>query len=171
MLDGFASDEGYAALRQRLEAATQSWASVYEAQSLHRLLVKLLARHNIRRQEGAGGTLLSGAEGETPDERVMNGFHRMTGEVPQLYGLANLDGLSVKRQRTLPVRCRVYDLLNFASELATHHATGDGPRMAQGWIGTLISHEYDLEHSCDSFDEFQDFFLERKPGGEAAATQ
>ena len=32
-----------------------------------------------------------------------------------------MDALSVKRQRTLPVKARVLDLLNFASELATHH--------------------------------------------------
>ena len=42
---------------------------------------------------------------------------------PKLYGLANLDTLSPKRQRTLPVDCKVYDLLNFATEIATHHAS------------------------------------------------
>lgn len=35
-LDGFGNLEGYAALRQRFEAAGKSWASVYEAQSLYR---------------------------------------------------------------------------------------------------------------------------------------
>jgi hypothetical protein len=99
---------------------------------------------------------------------VISAFHRMTGDVSEIYGLANLDALSVKRQRTLPVNCRVYDLLNFVSELATHHATGPGPRMAQGWIGTLISHEFDMENSCDAFDDFQDFFLERRINGEVA---
>ena len=68
---------------------------------------------------------------------VLSAFHAMTGDVSQIYGLANVDALSVKRQRTLPVNCRVYDLLNFASELATHHATGSGSRTLQGWIGTL----------------------------------
>ena len=45
---------------------------------------------------------------------------------------------------------------------------GPGPRIAQGWIGTLISHEFDLENSCDAFDDFQDFFLERRLNGEVA---
>jgi hypothetical protein len=40
--------------------------------------------------------------------------------------------------------------------------------MAQGWIGTLISHEFDLENSCDAFDDFQDSFLERRLNGEVA---
>ena len=49
--------------------------------------------------------------------------------VPELYRrLANVDTLSAKRQRTLPAACKVYDLLNFASEVATHHATESGNR-------------------------------------------
>ena len=170
-LDGFGSDEGYAALRQRFEAAAKSWASVYEAQSLYRLLVKMLNHGGIRRQAVVGGAPLADAEEVSRVEvgvPVISAFHRMTGDVSEIYGLANLDALSVKRQRTLPVNCRVYDLLNFVSELATHHATGPGPRMAQGWIGTLISHEFDLENSCDAFDDFQDFFLERRLNGEVA---
>lgn len=167
-LDGFSSDEGYAALRQRFEAAAKSWASVYEAQSLHRLLIMLLARGEIRRHVAAGDVISSeAATGQASDE-VMAAFHRMTGDVSQIYGLANLDALSMKRQRTLPVNCRIYDLLNFVSELATHHASGSGSRMAQAWLGTLISHEFDLENSCDAFDDFQDFFLDRKLNGEVA---
>ena len=92
----------------------------------------------------------------------------MTGDVSQIYGLANVDALSVKRQRSLPVNCTVYDLLNFASEVSTHHADEHGSRASQAWLGTTISGEYDLENSCDSFDDFQDFFLDRKLDGEVA---
>lgn len=92
----------------------------------------------------------------------------MTGDTSRLYGLANLDALSAKRQRTLPVRCKVYDLLNFASEVATHHADEYGSRSSQAWLGSLVSGEYDLENSCDSFDDFQAFFLDRKLDGETA---
>jgi hypothetical protein len=185
-LDGFGSDEGYAALRERFESATKSWASVYEAQSLYRLLAKMLTHGNIRRDSvGVGESMRAEAllddntpSGEVPTTGdgsrvgvgtpIISAFHAMTGDVSQIYGLTNVDALSVKRQRTLPVNCRVYDLLNFASEIATHHATGFGPRVAQGWIGTLISKEYDLENSCDAFDDFRDFFLERKLNGEVA---
>ena len=99
---------------------------------------------------------------------MITAFHRMTGDVSQIYGLANVDALSVKRQRTLPVNCTVYDLLNFVSEVATHHADDHGSRSSQAWLGTLISSEYDLEDSRDSFDDFQDFFLDRKLDGEVA---
>ncbi len=182
-LDGFGNDEGYAALRQRFEAAAKSWASVYEAQSLYRMLVKLMTRKSIRTNRTTqGASRIAGllANGQTPaglDSRekgtkagspIITAFHRMTGDVSQIYGLANVDALSVKRQRTLPVKARVYDLLNFASEVATHHADEQGARISQGWLGTLISGEYDLEGSQDAFGDFQDFFIDRKLDGETA---
>jgi hypothetical protein len=182
-LDGFGNDEGYAALRQRFEAAAKSWASVYEAQSLYRLLVKLLTHRHIQGWHGTGATTRiaelpmdtvdaakerSTETGVGTGSPVISAFHRMTGDVSHIYGLANIDALSPKRQRTLPVNCRVYDLLNFASEVATHHADEHGARALQGWLGTIISGEYDLENSCDAFDDFQDFFLDRKLDGETA---
>ena len=77
----------------------------------------------------------------------------MSGDLSGIYGLANLDALTVKRQRTLPAACRVYDLLNFASEVATHHATEIGHRAVQAFLGDLISGEYDLEGTVDQFTE------------------
>ncbi|MEQ8787437.1 MAG: DUF932 domain-containing protein [Pirellulaceae bacterium] len=179
-LDGFGNDEGYAALRQRFEAAAGSWASVYEANSLYKHLVKLLARKHVGWDGATSDTGIArlleapqpgrslGSDSGEIGSPMITAFHRMTGDVSQTYGLANLDALSVKRQRTLPVNCTVYDLLNFASEVATHHADEHGSRASQAWLGTLISGEYDLENSCDSFDEFQDFFLDRKLDGETA---
>jgi hypothetical protein len=180
-LDGFSSDEGYAALRQRFEAAAVSWASVYEAQSLYRKLVRMLTR----KQVGWDGAVTAGDPGATglPAEQsdlslsteiveagspIIAAFHRMTGNASELYGLANMDALSVKRQRTLPVKAKVLDLINFASELATHHLDEQGARAAQGWLGTLISGEYDLENSVGEFGDFQDFFVSRRLNGEIA---
>ncbi len=103
------------------------------------------------------------------DERLAKLDNRaddLAGAVPALD--RKLDALSAKRQRALPVNCRVYDLLNFASELATHHTSGSASRVVQAWIGTLISREYDLEESCDAFCDFRDFFLDRKLNGELA---
>jgi len=147
------------------------------------MLVKLMTRKSIRTNRTTqGASRIAGllANGQTPaglDSRekgtkagspIITAFHRMTGDVSQIYGLANVDALSVKRQRTLPVKARVYDLLNFASEVATHHADEQGARISQGWLGTLISGEYDLEGSQDAFGDFQDFFIDRKLDGETA---
>lgn len=175
-LEGFDNEEGFAALRQRFDAAAKSWASVNEAQGLYKHLIRLLAGKHV----GSDGAALIGSDLQ-PDATVqqvesldeigsplVTAYHRVTGDVSKLYGLANLDALSVKRQRTLPAKCRVYDLINHASELATHHADEYGARSTQAWIGSMISGEFDLENSCTSFGEFQDFFLDRKIDGEVA---
>jgi hypothetical protein len=147
-LETYDNGEGYAALRQRFESAQSSWASVRECLQLYKSLIKVKERKDVT------------------SETLMRDFYRMTGNLNELYGLANLDALSGKRQRVLPARCRVYDLLNFASEIATHHSTAEGARTMQACIGSLISDEYDLEGTAETVPEFADFFV---PDGSAAA--
>lgn len=158
VLDGFNNEEGYAALRQRFEMATRSWASVAEANRLYKMLARLHNRGEIRGRAAvptAGGD--SGEEcGRSP---LFHAYHKLTGDLTSIYGMANLNTLSVKRQRTLPTACRVYDLLNFASEVGTHHATESGNRQVQAFIGDLISGEYDLEGTVDQFGDWRDFFV------------
>lgn len=173
-LDGFGNDEGYAAIRQRMEAAASSWCSVNEAQALYTMLIKL---HNRRAIEDMGGMTPAGATqigkllGAVPDQSlsdesvgspILKAYHAMTGDTSRLYGLANLDSLSVKRKRTLPVKCRVMDAINFATEVATHYATPEGARMLQGWVGGLVTDEYDMEGTADQYGEFSDFLIEKK---------
>ena len=85
--------------------------------------------------------------------------NRVAGDLHALYGVANLESLSSKRQRVLPAKCRVYDLINFASEVATHKAPASGRGRLQAYIGTLISDEYDLEGTAEKVPEFADLFL------------
>ena len=82
-----------------------------------------------------------------------------TGDLSRIYGLASVDALSAKRQRTLPAACKVYDLLNLASEVATHHASEAGNRTVQAYVGELISGEFDLEGTVDQFSDWRDFFI------------
>ncbi len=152
VLDGFNNEEGYAALRQRFESATRSWASVHEVNRLYRMLIR--AKPEGRVLIGGDGA----AEGAST-EAWRQGFARLTGDLTQAYGLVNLDALSVKRQRTLPAPCRVYDLLNFASEVATHYAGADGARTLQGFLGDLVAGEYDLEGTAEHFADWRDFFI------------
>lgn len=176
-LDGFGNDEGYAALRQRMEAATMSWASVYETNTLYALLVKM---HSGRQIIGVDDPSLKRGVGlhkwatTTPEGRAMStmgeaedvigspvirAYHTMTGDTNHLYGLANLDALSHKRQRTLPTKATVYDTINFATEVATHYCEPNGARKLNGWVGSLISGEFDMEGTRESFADFQDFFV------------
>jgi len=158
VLDGFNNEDGFAALRQRFESATKSWASVYEVNRLYKLLARL---HNRGEIKGKAAVPALGEDGVADCSRssLFHAYHEMTGDLTRIYGLANLDTLSVKRQRTLPAACRVYDVLNFASEVATHHATEMGNRHAQAFIGDLISGEYDLEGTVDQFSDWRDFFI------------
>src|SRR5690606_37858945 len=98
-------------------------------------------------------------------EQVLRELNRVTGNLHEIYYLANLDALSVKRQRVLPSRARVYDLLNFASEVATHHASEEGRRLMQGYIGNLISDEFDMEGTAETVTDFQDFFMPTDDAG------
>jgi hypothetical protein len=136
-LGQFDHEEGFAALRQRFQSAQKSWASLHEALQLHRVLARL----------GIAGA---------PYQRELD---RLCGDLHALYGLANLESLSVKRQRMLPARCRVYDLLNFASEIATHRASAESRPRLQAYIGTLVSDEFDLEGTAEKVPEFKDLFL------------
>lgn len=161
-LEGFNNEEGFAALRQRFESSTKSWASVHEVAKLARTVSTMLSAREVSNRipvKGGDGA----SHGDTP---VMHAFGRMAGDLTSIYGLANMDALSAKRQRTLPTACRVYDLLNFASELATHHAKPAGGRKLQAYIGDLVSGEYDLEGTADQFADWRDFFVE---GSKAAA--
>lgn len=182
VLDQFSNDEGYAALRHRLEAAGNSWASVYEATQLYKLLVRLHNQHDVD-----GSPVLSRTGANTPNSPyvrklllnddlstpmgesedvvgspIITAYHSMTGDTSRLYGLANLDALSNKRQRTLPVNCTVYDMINFATEVATHHALPHASRILQGWGGNTISAEYDMEGTCEKFKNFADFHINAK---------
>ncbi|MFW6169072.1 MAG: DUF932 domain-containing protein [Planctomycetota bacterium] len=141
-LDGFDNGEGYAALRQRFDSAQKSWASVRECSELYKLLAKMSDGQSIK------------------SDHWLRDFHRMTGNLSTVYGLANLDAISQKRQRLLPARCRVYDLLNFSSEMATHRAQPQARRSLQGFLGNMISDEYDMEGTAESVTDFADFFVQ-----------
>lgn len=180
VLDQFSNDEGYACLRQRIEAAGNSWASVNEALILYKTLVKLHGQEDhegnpvISRTPDLSTAYLSrlvdvpdasSPMGEVEDvigSPVIAAYHAMTGDTSRLYGLANLDALSNKRQRTLPVKCTVYDMINFATEVATHYATPSAARSLNAFVGTLISAEYDMEGTCEKFKDFADFHITAK---------
>lgn len=141
-LESFDNGEGYAALRQRFESAQTSWASLNEVQSLYRVLM----RNRNGLQDAAD---------------VIERYYAATGRPHELYGFANLDAVTAKRQRILPTDCYVYDLLNFASEVATHNANPDASRALNSHIGTVIADEYDMEGTGSNVTEFKDFFLQQ----------
>lgn len=140
-IECFDHSDGFAAIRERFLSAQTSWASVREAHALSRQLVRMKAVDAGRKS------------------RALEDFDRLTGRIQEFYGLTNVDTLPVRRQRLLPVKCRVYDLLNFAGELATHVAEPDDARPLQSWIGGTLAEEFDLEGTAAQTPEFADLFL------------
>ena len=141
-LESFDNADGYAALRQRFESSQTSWASVHECLQMGAVLERI---------ERSKQTTTSG---------LMARFRTIAGNLSELYGLANLEALSDKRRRILPSQARVYDLINFASEVATHHALPEGAKGMQAFIGSLVADEYDLEGTAKDSTDFDAFFVD-----------
>jgi hypothetical protein len=143
-VDCFDHVDGYVAIRERFLSAQTSWASVREARGLQRKIGKLTHLPPGRRTT------------------LLDDFDRLTGRIHEFYGLTNVDTLPIRRQRILPVKCRVYDLLNFAGEVATHVAAAEDTRSLQGWLGTTLAEEFDLEGTAETVGEFGDLFLRER---------
>ena len=112
-IEGFDHADGFTAIGERFLASQSSWASIREAHGLSRQLVKTNAidpAHKIR---------------------ALKDFDRLIGRIQEFYGLTDLDTLPVRRQRLWPVKCRAYDLVNFASEVTTHVAVQAESRLVQ----------------------------------------
>lgn len=153
-LESYNNEDGFIALKERFESSAKSWASVKEAMKLQNLVVKLHGEKQLK----LGSTDIVKTDG---NKRILlvNKLSEVTGNLNQIYGLANIDALSQKKQRTLPAGCKVYDLINFASEIATHSSTAYGGRQLQAYIGDLVTDEYDLEGTCDLYGDYKDFFV------------
>jgi len=116
-------EDGFKLLVERLEAAQSSNASIREVLDLRSLIARLM-----------------------PSQRdVTERLEAVAGHLNNKYGVANINVLSEKKQRILPAECRVYDLINFATELATHRAEPGISLKLHGYVGSLVTGEYDLE--------------------------
>lgn len=142
-LDGFQNEEGYAQIRDRFEAGAHSWASLREQQELHQVLVSLQRDPKLSQERA---------------REIASQFEDISGRPLEIYH-KDPTLFSDKRRRTLPVECKVYDMINFATEVATHDVSEHSARKLHAWVGGLLSTDYDLEGSCDAFDDWRDFFL------------
>jgi len=161
-MESFSNDEGFAVMRDRFDAAQHSYASINEQQNLYKLLLGLqndpklresLKLHpNIPKEDIEAGTA----------NALLKAYERMTGSPYEMFGV-DPNTLTAKRQRNVPVQCKMYDMMNFATELSTHYVSEDSARKLQAWLGTIVSNDYDLEGSCDMFTNFRDMFFPIQP--------
>ncbi len=127
LLRSYNNDNGFAALESRLLAAQETKASVNELLKVE----QLLSNHITDTASLA---------------RLKNRIEEMAGDPCTSYVITSLNNIHPKRRPLLPVNCSVNDLVNFCSELTTHHANLlHSVEPFNGLIGSMLSEEFDLE--------------------------
>jgi hypothetical protein len=134
-LSGYDNDQGFADMHSRVEASARAFASVSEAQKLYKLLTQT-------------------SEGR----KELMPLAKLTGDLPVMYGMTNLDAIAEKRQANLPTKCAVFDLLTFATEVSTHKLKPQDRLPLHGYTGTLLTGQFDLEGSKERISDFEQFF-------------
>lgn len=156
-VQSFSNEEGFIALRDRLLAAQQSWASIFEAVSLSKVIQRfqytdfdpMFIMRMMENEDVSDNKLRNSA---------LKHLYKRTGNLREMYGLATLETISEKQMRQVPTKATVYDLICFASELGTHQLTPGASSALQRYVGQLLGHEvFDLEGSCEEFKKFDDF--------------
>lgn len=76
------------------------------------------------------------------------------------YGVTDLASIGERRRGLLPVGCSVADLMNFTSELGTHHAALiKNPRSVDALTGEFFAKSYDLEEMYPNAQPAHGFYL------------
>lgn len=141
LLVSFSNPSGVEMLQARMSAAAGTKASVGELMLLEGLIRRSVA--NARNQ-----MLLRERLNDISDNPCVR------------YGVTDLANIGLKKRPLLPVGCSVADLLNFASELATHHADLLKPDSTlHTFAGTVLSKGFDLEDLYPNALRTSDFYL------------
>jgi hypothetical protein len=141
LLASFSNPSGVEMLQERMCVAAGTKASVGEVLLLEGLIRRSVA--NTRNQ-----MLLRKRLNEIAENPCVR------------YGVTDLTNIGQKKRPLLPVGCSVADLLNFASELATHHAELLKPESTlQSFAGTVLSKGFDLEDLYPNAVRTSDFYL------------
>lgn len=158
-LDGFNNEDGFMAMKQRLESAQRSQASVFEARKLAKILWAMPDTGFSDNYLKSRGLTLDAESHKNYAlrEPLLEQLGKKTGDLRAIYGVAQIDSVSEKRQRALATKCRVYDLLILATEIATHQTTPTFARGLHAFFGDTIAKEFDMEGSADAFEKFDDF--------------
>ena len=127
LLRSFNNQSGFSAIEERLEVAAATTASVNELLNIDSMLQNHVHDRNIYR-------------------KLHNRLEEIAGDPCITYGITSLNNISAKKRSLLPVGCSVNDLLNFCSELTTHHGTLlSNPDAFDVMTGKTLAGELDLE--------------------------
>ena len=142
LLASFSNPSGVEMLQERMYAAAGTKASVGEVVLLEGLIRRSVAN--------------------TRNQMLLRERLNMIAENPCVrYGVTDLTNIGMKKRPLLPVGCSVADLLNFASELATHHANLlKADSTLHSFSGTVLSKGFDLEDLYPHAARTSNFYLD-----------
>ena len=150
LLTSFSNPRGVEMLHMRLVAATETAASVnevYQVESLIRRQVRD-ARHQM---------LLCERLQEVADNPCVR------------YGVTDLGAIGERRRALLPTGASVADVMNFVSELNTHHGElVKNANAANGLLGDFYANSYDLEEMYPHSNPASGYYLRGLNLGEKA---
>lgn len=127
LLESFSNPRGVEALRGRLLAAAGTKASVGEVYKVEEFL-----RRQVERSEVS--------------MRLRERLQEVAGNPCVRYGVTDIGAIGARRRALLPADCPVADLLNFVTELATHHGRFlKDPGAADALLGAFFTSDFDLE--------------------------
>ena len=142
LISSFSNESGFHVLENRILKAQQTRASIRELMNVQNLI----------------STQVKDRDDCT---RLNERLELVAGDPCAVYEVTSLNNISPKRRGLLPVRCSVNDLINFCSELTSHHRELlNSPEQFNAAIGKSLSQEFDLEEMYHYHDRSRPFYME-----------
>ena len=142
LISSFSNESGFQVLENRLLKAQQTRASIRELMNVQNLIST-----QVRNRDDC--------------TRLNERLELVAGDPCSVYEVTSLNNISAKRRGLLPVQCSVNDLINFCSELTSHHGEMlNSPEQFDAAIGRCLSQEFDLEEMYPHHDRSRPFYLE-----------
>ena len=150
LLTSFSNPHGVEMLHTRLVAANETKASVDEVHQ-----VEAFVRHQVR--DARHQMLLCERLQEVADNPCVR------------YGVTDLGAIGERRRALLPTGASVADVMNFVSELNTHHGTVlKNTNAANALLGEFYAKNYDLEEMYPHAQPASGYYLRGIDFGEKA---
>lgn len=142
LLQSFSNPRGVEALHERLIAANETKASVDEVYR-----VESFIRRQVR---------------DTRHQMLLCERLELVADNPCVrYGVTDISSIGERRRGLLPVGCSVADLMNFVSELGTHHPELlRNDRAAHALAGGFYAKSFDLEEMYPNTQPASGFYLQ-----------
>jgi hypothetical protein len=137
-LTHYSGEEALLACRDRFKAAAVSKASIREVMEFWSAMCKQFPGSDHKCTDEAQKQLFT---------RVQKKYYELTGDAITLYGVFSNTAMSRRRMSLLESRCTMYELLNFATEVRSHHVNVSGKSTFDGMVGQTLATEFDLENS------------------------